>query len=338
MAYDYGYGKLENELIDLLCSGKPDFHAAEALIRQGADINATGKHDDENVLSEILTGQVDIAGDLCDDCTENRGIDPGYSHHANSALGPLLCATIRFFLNHGFDVNRRSGCYGAQCLWALTRSTFDRYMIIATKLLLDAGATNRTISPTSTDADETPWNSIGLQGDFQGTEHNYDLANLYEALYQIYQAAADGRPYNGIDSYEMAIGKKVMKVLAEVNDTKPIFFSMDLPQFKRDNCYTQTLYFVYDNGVLVSNQYADFWTDSILPVTNLVDISSSFDGVVGSTIMGFTYDHRTIVKGFQHYGQPITTIEMDSGCKIRFSINFGEVKEEERAAFYELLH
>ena len=48
-----------------------------------------------------------------------------------------MCAIIRFFIDHGFDVNKCDGCFGAQCLWALTLSTFDRYMIEATKLLLE---------------------------------------------------------------------------------------------------------------------------------------------------------------------------------------------------------
>lgn len=56
MAYDYGYGDLGNKLIELFRSGAPDFDAAEDLIRQGADINAIGKDDDENILSEILGG------------------------------------------------------------------------------------------------------------------------------------------------------------------------------------------------------------------------------------------------------------------------------------------
>lgn len=81
----------------------------------------------------------------------------------------------------------------------------------------------------------------------------------------------------------------------------------------------------------------DFWTDTILPTGNPTDVSEHFDGIVGHTIKGFAFDHRTIRKGTTYYGQPITTIEMDSGHKIRFSINFGEVKEEDRAAFYELI-
>ena len=340
MAYDYGYGGLGNKLIELFRSGAPDFDAAEDLIRQGADINAIGKDDDENILSEILGGYwwSEHGDTISDDCDENHCDDCEHNRNLNPNLGPSMCAIIRFFLDHGFDVNKCDGCFGAQCLWALTLSTFDRYMIEATKLLLDAGAKNRTVSPASTNQDETPWSFIATEGSYQGTcEHDYSTANVFEAVYQVYQAVEDGRPYKGIDSYEMAVGKKVLKVLAESTGENPTFFAMNLPEFKKDNFYTQTLYFVYDGGVLISTQYADFWTDTLLPTVDLIDVSEYFDGIVGNTIKGFTYDHRSVVKGTTHYGQPITTIEMDSGRKVRFSINFGEVKKEERAAFYELL-
>ncbi len=343
MAYDYGYGEFENELVELFCSGAPDFNAAEELIRQGADINAIGKDDEENILSEILNGywwseHDDTTSNACDDCDERHCDDCEHNRNLNPNLGPSMCSIIRFFLDHGFDVNKRDGCFGAQCLWALALSTFDRYMIEATKLLLDAGAKNRPISPTSTDENETPWDFIGEEGSFQDTcENDHATANIYEAVYQVYQAVKDGKPYSGIDSYEMAVGKKITKVLAETDGTKPTFFSMNLPGFKRDNCYTQTLYFVYDGGVLISTQYADFWTDTILPIVDLVDVSDYFDGIVGNTIKGFTYNTRSVVKGVKTCTQPITTIEMDSGHKVRFSINFSEVKEEERAAFFELL-
>ena len=343
MAYDYGYGEFGNKLIELFRSGAPDFNAAEELIRQGVDLNAIGKDDDENILSEILSGywwseHGDTISDACDDCDESHCDDCEHNRNLNPNLGASMCAIIRFLLDQGFEVNKRDGCFGAQCLRALTLSTFDRYMIEATKLLLDAGAKNRTISPTSTDEDETPWSFIATEGSFQGTcDHAHSTANIFEAVYQVYQAVEDGKPYSGIDSYEMAVGKKVLKVLAESDGANPIFYSMDLPEFKKNNCYTQTLYFVYDGGVLISTQYADFWTDTILPTVDLIDVSEHFDGIVGNTIKGFTYDHRSVVKGTTHYGQPITTIEMDSGHKVRFSINFGEVQKEERAAFYDIL-
>lgn len=343
MAYDYGYGEFGNKLIELFRSGAPDFAAAEELIRQGADINAIGNSDEENILSEILIGYKYAAYyetdcDACDNCDESCCDACEHNCYLNSNPGSAMCAIIRFFLDRGFDVKKCDGCFGAQCLGALCLSTYDRYMIEATKLLLDAGAKNRTISPASTDEHETPWSFIAREGSFQAIcEQDHAAANIFEAVYQIYQAVEEGRPYSGIDSYEMAIGKKVLKVLAERDGENPIFFPMDLPEFKKDNCFTQTIYFVYDGGVLVSTKYACFWTDTILPAVDLVDVSAHFDGVVGNTITGFTYDHRSVAKGNGRYGQPITTIEMDSGRKVRFSVNFGEVEEEARAAFYDLL-
>ena len=338
MAYDYGYGDLGNRMIELFRAGPPDFEAAEELIKQGADINAVGRDDNKNILSKILsnywwTASDDIACDTCektccDDCEHNRNPD----------LGPSMCKIIRFFLDHGFDVTKVDGCFGAQCLRALTLSTFDRYMIEATKLLLDAGAKNRPVSPTSTNPDETPWGFIATEGSFLGVcEENHALANIYEAVYQIYQAVEDGKPYRGIDTYEAAVGKKILKVLAESNGDQPVFYPMDLPEFRKEHCFTKTLYFVYDGGVLISTRYADFWTDTVLPDVKPVDVSKHFEGIVGSTIKGFTYDHKSVVKGTTHYGQPITTIETDAGRKVRFSINFGEVKKEDRAAYFELL-
>lgn len=343
MAYDYGYGDLGNKLVELFQSEKIDFDAAEDLIRQGADVNTIGKDGNENILSVVIenlctSGSDDAASEACNNC--ERDDCTGCEHSCDSRQNPgrFMCAVIRFFLDHGFDVNQCDGCFGAQCLEALTLSTFDRYMIEATKLLLDAGAKNRTTLLTSTDEFETPWVSINMEGSYQGTcEHDHAVANIFYAVYQIYQAVEDGRPYSGIDAYEMAVGKKVLKVLAESNGTDPVFFTIDLPEYKKDNCYTDTLYFVYEGGVLVSTQYAEFWTDTILPATNLVDVSEQFDGMVGNVIRRFTFDHRSIEKGTTEYGQPITVIEMDSGRKVRFSINFGEVEEENRAAFYELI-
>lgn len=328
MACDYGFGVLGNKMIDLFRAGAPDFEEAEKLIQQGADLNAVREHDDKNILSEILLYYWESArGDTTSD-RHNRSLNPD--------PGPSMCKIIHFFLDHGFDVTKCDGCFGAQCLWALTLSTFDRYMIEATKILFDAGVRNRSVSPNPADEDETPRSFIVAEGSFQGIcRHDYATSNIFEAVYQIYQAVEDGRPYSGIDSYEVAVGKKILYVLAESNGTQPVFYPLNLPAFKKDNCFNKTLYFIYDGGVLISTQYADFWTDTILPKTELVDVSAHFPGMVGSTIERFTYHHRTIIKDTMHYTQPITTIEMDSGHKFKFSINFGEVKPEERAAYFE---
>lgn len=66
MAVDYGFGDLGNKLLDLFRAGAPDFEAAEELIRQGADLNAAGKYDDENILSEILSGYWCVSNECTD--------------------------------------------------------------------------------------------------------------------------------------------------------------------------------------------------------------------------------------------------------------------------------
>lgn len=338
MAFDYGYGKLENELIALFHSGPPDFAAAEALIRQGADVNAIGEDDSENVLSEILSLYERAAyyDHICDyrNCNELNCEDCEHYVDWGSTPGEAMCAIIRFFLNHGFDVTKQEGCFGAQCLDAVGVSTNDRYMIDATKILLDAGAINRTLSLSPDGCNETPMEFMAAEACFY---EDLSLGNIYEAMYQIYLAIENGKPYRGIDSYEIAIGKRVQKVLAASDGIKSIFYPLNLPKFRKDNCYTANLYFVYDGGVLITTQYADFWTDTVLPDTKMVDVSEHFAGIVGHTIRGFQYRLKTVNKGITQFCQPITIIETDSGCKVKFSTNFGDVEEDERAAFFELL-
>ena len=320
MRYNYGYGELENKLIELFTSGAPDFDAAEKLIKQGADVNATGKMPDENVLSEILHGY-------------------GRNNEADNHFeaGESMCPPIRFFLSNGFDVNKFNGCYGAQCLYALTLSTYDRYFLEATKILFDAGARNHNTSYDERCDGGTPLDFIGMEGSYQDTcEHNHSTGNLYEAVYQMYLAVDDGRPYSGIDTYEAAIGKKVLKVVADKNEGNPTFYSINLPNFKKRNCYNDNLYFVYDDGILITTQYADFWVDTEISLDNKTDVSEYFPGIVGETIKQFKFGHKSIVKGTTHYGQPITTIEMESGSRVKFSINFGEVEEDDRAAYFEI--
>ena len=326
MAYDYGFRQLENELIEVFDNIQPDFTKAEQLIMNGADINALGENREDKILSmSIETYLFACRSNTSSECDTNK-----------SAIGTTMCEIIGFFLSHGFDVKKYNGIFGARCLYTLVLSTFDRSIINASKILFDAGAKNRTISDDA-DEEETPWDFVGSEGSFQDTcEGNHALGNLYEALYQVYKAADEGKSYDGIDSFECAIGKKILKVMASHNDKASVFYSMDLPEFKKDNCFTSDLYFVYSDGFLRTTQYADFWVDTRLPNTELIDVSEYFPNIVGSTIKDFSFSSRVIYKESTSYTQPITEIKMESGQCIKFSINFGEVENKNRAAFFEL--
>ena len=243
-----------------------------------------------------------------------------------------MIKVIQFFLDHGFDVNRNDGKHGAQCLNALTLSSFDRYMIEATKLLFDAGAQN---IPVEDDPSETPMNWIGTEGSYQDTcEHDHHLGNIFEATYQVYVAVENGRPYSGIDSYEAAIGKKILYVMAESQPDSPVFSSIDLPHSKHNNCFYYNLYFLFDGGYLVATKYANYWVDTVLPDTSLTDVSYIFSPVIGHTIQNITFGHQSISKGKTFFGQPITTFQFDNEIKLTFTINFGEVEKPDYCSYF----
>jgi hypothetical protein len=334
----FGYNPHSWELITLFHSGPPDFARAEELLRLGADVNDQGNDKDENVLSGIIEGyrdsRIDEDRERCGACKKEYEDCIGCPFDKNPELGPSLLKVIRFFLDHGFDVNKDNGRYGAQCLAALVLSTFDRYMIDATKLLLHAGAQN---IDAYCDEDSTPMGWMGDEASYQNTcWHDYSLGNIYEAVYQVYVAAEAGRPYDGVDSYESSIGKRILRVLAEVEPGTETFFSVDDPTSRHDNCFTCNLYFMYDGGFLKTTRYASFWVDTELPDSAFTDVSDRFLPLIGAEIESFSFGHHSIVKGTTHYGQPITTIRMDNGSSVAFTINFGEVEKEDYCAYYHL--
>ena len=342
MAENAGFGSLGDQMVRLFRTGAPDFEAAEELIRQGADLNATGK-DEKNILSEILMGYWesaygDAAIDACEECEDERCGECADKQNLNPDPGASMCSIIRFFLDHGFDVTKRDGCFGAQCLSALAWSTFDRSMIAATKMLLDAGARNRSCSTLSGDDDDTPRSVMETEETIMEiVEHDNAAANIFEAVCRIYQAVDNGRPYGGIDSWEAAVGRKILRVLADSGQDRPAAVSMVLPDGQKEHGCTSTLYFVYDGGVLIAEQCAAFWTDTVLPDAALDDVSANFAGVVGSAIRRFTFEHRSLVQGAVVHGQPVTTLEMDSGWKVRFSAGAGGAKGGKQAARIELM-
>lgn len=333
----YGYDPLSYALIELFTSGAPDFAAAKELIRQGADVNAQGDDRSENVLSEILLGYwqsgIDSSKEECQDCDTDYEQCRSCKNHANPNVGISMTEIIQFFLDHGFDVTRNRGKYGAQCLSALALSSFDKEIIRATKMLLNAGAQN--IPVEDGEPEETPMTAIGAEGSYQDTsEGNHYLGNIYEAVYQIYVALEEGRSYLGIDSFEAAIDKKVLRVMAVGDHADSVFTSVDLPTSKHENCFYHNLYMIFDGGCLVCAKDASYWVDTAPIDKNLVDVSHFFSPIVGHTLRQVTFGHKSIRKGITVYGQPMTSFHFDNGIKLTFSINFGEVENEEYCSYF----
>ena len=336
MEYEYGFGLLEDRLIRLFHPGPPNFEAARELLSCGADLNAVSQNESgENILSEILQQYwYDEEEEPFPRDMDWRGSDGQTPSGERPNLGASMVQIVKFFLENGFDVHKNGGQFGAQCLWSLVLSSASRYMLAAAKLLFDAGARNLPIEDG--DPNETPWSFVNVESSFQSCEGNYHSSNIFEAFSQMFQALEEGRPYSGIDSYEAAKGKKVLNVLAGKPRTGDVFYNLALPHSKHKRCFHQNLYFLLEGGCLILDQYVSIWADAALPREELVEISEYFPGVVGSTIEDFTFGRREVVKEHICCGQPIVTLKMDSGVRAVFSMNFGEVEEKDRAAFFSL--
>lgn len=261
----YGYTPLSYALITLFTSGAPNFAVAEDLITKGADVNDQGDDKGENVLSEILRGYwqsgIDWSKDECRNCNNHYLRCSTCKNNLNPNVGTSMIEIIRFFLDHNFDVGRNGGKHGAQCLSALALSSFEKEIIGATKILLDAGAQN--VPMEDDEPEETPMSSISTEGSFQDTgEGNHYLGNIYEAAYQIYVAPEEGRSYSGIDSFESAIGKKIIRVMAVGDNAASVFTSLNLPNSKHENCFYNNLYMIYDGGYLICTKNASYWVDT----------------------------------------------------------------------------
>lgn len=331
--WEYGYGELGDKLLTLFRSGPPDFEAADRLLKLGADINAEGNGDEgENILSKILLGypeyRIDGQEYEPDGCEE-----PPHCSDQNPDCGESMIKIIRYFLDNGFDVTKKNDKYGAWCLYAVVLSVFDAHIIEATKILFDAGAKNVQFGESEYD---TPSNSVAAEGAYQETcLGDYHLGYIYEAVYQIYEAINDGKPYSGIDSYECARGKVINQILAKkTEDDLPVFYDMEVTGFKHDNCFTETLYFIYDGGALITTKYAELWVDDYMPEAEMVDVSDCFPGIAGAAIESFSFSSRVINHNNSSCRQPIVTIKMDNGHQVIFTINFGEVEDKDRAAYF----
>lgn len=342
MEKTYGYTPLSYELLHLFRSGIPDFEAAEKLIQQGADVNDQGDDTDENVLSEILGGYwqsgIDHSREECQKCIKGfvggarYDSCPSCEHFLNPDVGASMIQIIKFFLDHGFDVTRNEGKHGAQCLRAVVLSSFDRGIIGATKMLLDAGAQN--IPPTDYEPNDTPLRAMAIEGSYQEVEGHDYLGNIYEAAYQIYDALEEGRSYAGIDSFEAAINKKILRVMAVGDNKDSIFTSINTPTSKHRNCFYHNLYMVFDGGYLICTKYGSYWVDTAQIGETIIDVSEFFLPIIGHEIRQVTFEHNALLNGRTYYGQPITSFCFDNGVKLTFSTNHGEVEKGHSCSYF----
>ena len=292
----YVYGKYEDKLLDLMAEGNADFVQADKLIALGADINASGDNNDENILSYII-------------------LEYRMNHRKN--IGKKLYKIVEYFLAKGFDVNKNDGQYGASCLESLIFATFDSYTIDLAKLLFDAGARNIHYDDCGYD---TLQDWLSTESSFQrlccDDEH---LSNIFESIYQVFEAQKNGRDYHGVDWYGKATDQHICKVYAECSHYSDYTCNLYYENKQESLQFSDTIYMILDEGVLIIEPNLVMWMDNNLPDKTVLDVSDKFKSILGFKIEDITFKRNDFKIESRVFRNPTITLHLEKERRLELS-------------------
>lgn len=295
----YVYGKYEDKLLDLMAEGNADFVQADKLIALGADINASGDNNDENILSYII-------------------LEYRMNHRKN--VGKKLYKIVEYFLAKGFDVNKNDGQYGASCLESLIFATFDSYTIDLAKLLFDAGARNIHYDDCGYD---TLQDWLSTESSFQrlccDDEH---LSNIFESIYQVFEAQKNGRDYHGVDWYGKATDQHICKVYAECSHYSDYTCNLYYENKQESLQFSDTIYMILDEGVLIIEPNLVMWMDNNLPDKTVLDVSDKFKSILGFKIEDITFKRNDFKIESRVFRNPTITLYLEKERRLELSLKY----------------
>lgn len=149
--------------------------------------------------------------DKCNDSTYDDGtmLSELYFDAHSYERGEILVELTKLFLKHGYDVHANDDFNGAICLHNLCWASYDKYVLHAAELLLNAGA--NTHIKIDDDDEDGILNSISWKLGYWNTGE-YDSANIFEAYYQMVQTEQAGEDYHGIRDVSDCLDMTVTKV------------------------------------------------------------------------------------------------------------------------------
>lgn len=278
--YDAG-----RKLLHILDHDPVNWNEFDVFLQQLEDINYLDEKDGETILSDFVTDIED---------------------------GQTLLEVIRHFLACGYDVTAHEGKNGILVLCSLCWSSYDRYVLDAAKLLLDAGAPTlcEAGEDTSSDADDYEegnydvLETIGWKVSGEWNVHReYEFANILEAYYQLIEAARAKKNYTSIDCYLDCLGQTLTAVSVPKEESA----------FRQGEVFTEfseSLIFWFENKPLVISPYQDFIIDPLYVEDNrsqLKDATPVFSALIGAKLKNIQY-----AAGF------LCFLDFDNGMRILF--------------------
>ena len=293
--------ELDEKLVLACDKATADLDEINELIIAGADTNQLNKYG-ENIFEDVF---LEVLYDIRDNGMSRRELLKNVEK---------IKETISLMIEYGFDIKR----FGMAIMSKFMFSTYDVYTFDLYRYMLQFDIAD------DSKAYEDALEGVGTEESFQRCcEHNHDLENLFYAIYEMIDAKKEGRDYTSIEPYYDAVGMIIDKIVY-FNDADTMVKQNDYTEYNADIgfiCGDKLL--VMRNGVNIL-----FMNDRIAECPQ-IDISAVFGkDVIGRKIKAIYFDHRDVIKGTTHYGQPTIIIELANGKKLKFTHNFGELPDK----------
>ena len=217
--------------------------------------------------------------------------------------------TVKTLINYGWDIQK----YGLKVMHQFIYMSNQKLAFDLMKFFLEFNLGDDKSEY------ESLLDGIGTEESYQRCcENNHDSENLFYTMYEIVNAKMENRSYKNIELYYDAVGMKIDNLL---------YFGKEsiVPSKAGATEYNDDICFVCGEKILVIRKYVNILFINDIINEEYVEIPNLFgDNIIGSRIVNVSFEHKEIVDGTTHYGQPTIVISLDSGKELKFTHNFGE--------------
>ena len=289
-----------DEKLALACDkATPDLDEIKELIIAGADTNQVNKYNN-NIFDDVF---LEVLYEVRDDSKKL----PKTVEKIKEVI-PLM-------IDNGFDIKR----FGISTMSQFKFATYDPFTFDLYRFMLQYELAD------DPKAYEEVLEGVGGEESYQRCcEHDHDLENLFYAIYEMVEAKMEGRDYKSIEPYYGAVGLTIDKIVY-FSDSNTLVEKEEFTEYNADIGFVcGGKLFVMRDGVNIL-----FMNDRVNEQPQ-IDISSVFGkDAINRKIKSVSFDHKDVIKGNTHYGQPTIIIELTNGKKMKFTHNFGELPDKE---------
>lgn len=269
----------------------------QRLIISGANPNLLDEYG-ESIFEHVFIYALDRVEDESENSTEEYG-----------EIFNQVKNTVKTLINCGWDIQK----YGLKVMHQFIYMSNQKLAFDLMKFFLEFNLGD------DKSEFESLLEGIGTEESYQRCcENNHDLENLFYAMYEIVNAKMENRSYKNIELYYDAVGMKIDKLLYLGKENI-------VPSKAGATKYNDDICFVCGEKILVIRECVNILFINDIINEEYIEIPNLFgDNIIGSKIVNVSFEHKEIVDGTTHYGQPTIVVSLDSGKKLKFTHNFGE--------------